>query len=78
MKDSSSADHYLPSNKVGGWPPQNDKHDANGRWENRRQYCTNRRKLCARLQYFRYNKDMSNSLLFVASTNLYSFIGDTL
>jgi hypothetical protein len=24
-KDSSSADHYLPSNKVRGWPPQNDK-----------------------------------------------------
>jgi hypothetical protein len=24
-KDSSSADHYLPNNKVGGWPPQNDK-----------------------------------------------------
>ena len=24
-KDSSSANHYLPNNKVGGWPPQNDK-----------------------------------------------------
>jgi hypothetical protein len=24
-KDSSSADHYLPNNKVRGWPPQNDK-----------------------------------------------------
>jgi hypothetical protein len=24
-KDSSSADHYLPNNKVCGGPPQNDK-----------------------------------------------------
>jgi hypothetical protein len=24
-KDSSSADHYLPNNKVRGRPPQNDK-----------------------------------------------------
>jgi hypothetical protein len=24
-KDSSSADYYLPSKKVRGWPPQNDK-----------------------------------------------------
>jgi hypothetical protein len=24
-KDSSSADHYLPNNKVRGWPPQNNK-----------------------------------------------------
>ena len=24
-KDSSSADHYLPNNKVGGGPPQNDQ-----------------------------------------------------
>jgi hypothetical protein len=24
-KDSSSADHYLPNNKVCIWPPQNDK-----------------------------------------------------
>jgi hypothetical protein len=24
-KDSSSADHYLPNNNVGGRPPQNDK-----------------------------------------------------
>jgi hypothetical protein len=24
-EDSSSAAHYLPNNKVRGWPPQNDK-----------------------------------------------------
>ena len=24
-KDSSSAAHFLPNNKVCGWPPQNDK-----------------------------------------------------